>query len=56
MSVRLKLTTIAIAIILLANSLASIITLDYLNRVWMEEVQKRVRRNLNAARGACQEL
>jgi two-component system NtrC family sensor kinase len=52
MTIRLKLTTTAIAVILVANSLLSFITLQYLNRVWMWEVQTRVRRNLNAARAA----
>ena len=44
MSIRLKLTTTAIAVILVANSLLSFITLQYLSRVWMDEVQTRVKR------------
>ncbi|MCC6126075.1 MAG: cache domain-containing protein [Pirellulales bacterium] len=52
MTIRFKLTTTLIAIILVANSLLSFITLLYLSRVWMGEVQTRVRRNLNAARAA----
>ena len=49
MSIRLKLTTTAIAVILVANSLLSFITLQYLSHVWMGEVQTRVQRNLNSA-------
>ena len=52
MTIRFKLTTTAIAVILVANSLFSFITLQYLNQAWMGEVQTRVRRNLNAARAA----
>ena len=52
MTVRFKLTTTVIAVILLANMLFSFITLQYLNHEWMGEVQTRVRRNLNAARAA----
>ncbi|MGO8749353.1 MAG: ATP-binding protein [Thermoguttaceae bacterium] len=54
MSIRLKLTTTAIAVILVANSLLSFITLQYLSHVWMGEVQTRVQRNLNSARAAYQ--
>ena len=52
MSIRFRLTIVAIAVILIANSLLSFITLQYLGRVWMGEVQTRVRRNLNSARAA----
>ena len=52
MTIRFKLTTTVIAVILVANLLFSFITLKYLNHVWMREVQTRVRRNLNAARAA----
>ncbi len=52
MSIRFKLTTTAIAVILVANSLFSFITLQYLTHEWMAEVQTRVRRNLNAAHTA----
>jgi two-component system NtrC family sensor kinase len=52
MTIRFKLTTTAIAVILVANSLLSFVTLLYLNRVWMGEVQTRVGRNLNAAQAA----
>ncbi len=52
MTIRFKLTTMVIAVILVANSLLCFITLLYLSHVWMGEVQTRVRRNLNAARAA----
>jgi two-component system NtrC family sensor kinase len=54
MSIRFKLTTIAVAVILVANSLLSFITLQYLGHVWLREVQTRVQRNLNSARAAYQ--
>ena len=52
MSIRFRLTITAIAVILVANSLLSYIALQYLGRVWMGEVQTRVRRNLNSAQAA----
>ena len=52
MTIRFKLTTTAIAVILVANSLLSFMTLLYLNHVWMREVQTRVQRNLNVASAA----
>jgi two-component system, NtrC family, sensor kinase len=52
MSIRFKLTTIAVAVILVANSLLSYVFLQYLGHVWLQEVQKRVQRNLNSARAA----
>ena len=52
MSIRFKMTTIAVAVILLANSLLSFIALRYLGSVWLREVQTRVQRNLNSARSA----
>jgi two-component system NtrC family sensor kinase len=54
MSIRFKMTTIAVAVILVANSLLSFITLRYLGSVWLGEVQTRVQRNLNSARAAYQ--
>ncbi len=49
MTIRFKLTTTAVAVILVANSLLSFITLGYISRVWLGEVQTRVHRNLNSA-------
>ncbi len=54
MSIRFKLTITAVAVILVANSCLSVITLHYLSRVWLEEVQTRVQRNLGSARAAYQ--
>jgi two-component system NtrC family sensor kinase len=54
MSIRFKMTTIAVAVILLANSLLSFLALRYLGSVWLGEVQTRVQRNLNSARAAYQ--
>jgi two-component system NtrC family sensor kinase len=54
MSIRFRLMTAAAAVILVANSLLSFVTLQYLGRVWLGEVQTRVRRNLNSARAAYQ--
>lgn len=52
MSIRFKMTTIAVAVILVTNSLLSIIALRYFGTVWLAEVQTRVQRNLNSARAA----
>ena len=52
MTIRFKLTMVSIAVILVANSLLSLVGVEYLGSVWLEEVQTRVRRNLNAAWGA----
>ena len=52
MSIRFKMTTIVVAVVLVANSLLSFVTLRYLGSVWLGEVQTRVQRNLNAARAA----
>ena len=54
MSIRFKMTTIAVAVILVANSLLSFLALRYLGSVWLREVQTRVQRNLNSARAAYQ--
>ena len=50
MTIRLKVTMAAIAVILVANSLLSLVGLEYAQRVWLREVQSRVRLNLNSAR------
>jgi len=52
MTIRFRLTTTAVAVIVVANSLLSLITLLYLSHVWLGEVQTRVHRNLNSARTA----
>ncbi len=52
MSIRFRLMTIALAVIVVGNSLLSFLALQYLGRVWLREVQTRVQRNLNSARAA----
>jgi two-component system NtrC family sensor kinase len=52
MSIRFKMTTLVVAVIVVANSLLSFIALRYLGSVWLQEVQTRVQRNLNSARAA----
>jgi two-component system NtrC family sensor kinase len=42
----------AVAAVLVANSLLSFITFEYLSHVWLKEVQTRVHRNLTRARTA----
>ncbi len=54
MSIRFKMAILAVAIILVANSLLSFLALRYLGSVWLQEVQTRVQRNLNSARAAYQ--
>ncbi len=49
MTIRFRLTMAAIAVILVANSLVSLVGVEYLGRVWLEEVQTRVRLDLNSA-------
>ncbi|MCU0960456.1 MAG: cache domain-containing protein [Pirellulaceae bacterium] len=52
MSIRFKMTMIAVAVILLANSLLSFLAIRYLGYTWLREVQTRVQRNLGSARAA----
>ena len=52
MSIRFKLTTTIVAVLLIANSLLSFLVLEYLSRVWLGEVQTRVQQNVAAARTA----
>ena len=54
MTIRFKLTTIAIAVLVVANALLFLVTLQYLNRVAVGEVQTRVQRNLYSGRAAYQ--
>jgi two-component system NtrC family sensor kinase len=54
MSIRFKLTTIAIAVILVVNSFLSFVTVEYLGHIWLREIQTRVQRNLSSARAAYQ--
>lgn len=52
MTIRFKLTMGAIAVILVANSLLSLVNVVSLENAWFNEVQTRVRWNLNSARAA----
>jgi len=52
MTIRFKLTMGAIAAILVANSLFAFLNVLSLERTWQEEVQTRVRLDLNSARAA----
>jgi two-component system NtrC family sensor kinase len=49
MTIRFKLTMLALAIILLVNSLLSLAGVHYLGRTWLEEIQSRVRLDLTSA-------
>ena len=44
MSLRFKLAMLAIAVIVLVNSVPSLAGVQYLERLWLEEIQARVRR------------
>jgi two-component system NtrC family sensor kinase len=50
MTIRLKLTMGSIAVILVANAILSLVAVEYLQGVWLNEVQTRVRLDLNSAR------
>lgn len=52
MTIRLKLTVGVVAVVLVANSLLSLVSIEYLQGVWLKEVQTRVRLDLNSARAA----
>lgn len=54
MTIRFRLTTMAVAAILVANAILSFVTFEYLSHVWMREVEVRVHRNLDRARTAYQ--
>lgn len=52
MTIRLKLTMAFIAVIFIANTVLSLFTVQHIGRVWLKEVQTRVRLDLNSARAA----
>jgi two-component system NtrC family sensor kinase len=52
MTIRLKLTMLVIAIILVVNSALSLVGVQYVGRIWMQEIQNRVRLDLSSAEGA----
>lgn len=49
MTIRFRLTIAAVAVILVANSLMALVGVQYLGKVWLSEVQTRVRLDLNSA-------
>jgi two-component system NtrC family sensor kinase len=52
MTIRFKLTMTAVAVTVLANSLLLLVALQYVEHVWMKEVQTQVALDLNSARAA----
>jgi len=50
MTIRFKLTMAFIAVIFVANALLSLVIVKHLGQVWLQEVQTRVRLDLNSAR------
>ncbi|HOJ72884.1 MAG TPA: cache domain-containing protein [Phycisphaerae bacterium] len=52
MTIRFKLTMGFIAVVLVLNSLLSFATVKHLGKVWLREIQSRVRLDLNSARAA----
>ena len=54
MTIRFKLTMIVIAVILVANAVVSLVTVKSAADFWLNEVQRRVRLDLNSARTAYQ--
>ena len=50
-TIRFRLTMGIIAVVVLANAMVSLVTILHVNRVLIEEVQTRVRLNLNSAQG-----
>lgn len=52
MTIQFKLTMIVIAVIVVVNSAVSYVAVQYAGTVWLDEVQTRVRLDLNSARAA----
>ena len=52
MTIRSKLTMAAVVVTVLANSLLLLVALQYMEHVWMNEVQTQVALDLNSARAA----
>ncbi len=52
MTIRFKLTVGSIVVILVANTVLSLVSVLHLGRAWLGEVQNRVRLDLNSARAA----
>ena len=52
MTIRFKLIMAAIAIVVVANSILTLVAVEYLEHRWLDEVQNRVRLDLNSARAS----
>ena len=52
MTIRFKLIMAAIAIVVVANSILALVAIEYLEHRWLNEVQNRVRLDLNSARAS----
>jgi len=52
MTIRFKLIMAAIAIVVVANSILTLMAVEYLEHRWLDEVQNRVRLDLNSARAS----
>ena len=52
MTIRFKLLMLAIAAVLVVNSLLSLAGVQYVGRIWLNEIQQRVRMDLNSAAAA----
>ena len=52
MTIRFKLIMAAIAIVVVVNSILTLVAVDYLEHRWLDEVQNRVRLDLRAARAS----
>ena len=52
MTIRFKLLMLAIAAVLVVNSLLSLAGVQYVGRIWLNEIQRRVRMDLNSAAAA----
>lgn len=50
MTIRFRMMTAGIAVIVVVNSLLALVALQVLAHLWLDEVQKRVRKSLNSAR------
>ena len=54
MTIQFKFTMWTVAVLLVANAVLAMLTVDSIGRRWLEEVQRRVRLDLNSARAAYQ--
>ena len=52
MTIRFKLIMAAIAIVVVVNSVLALVAVEYLEHRWLNEVQNRVRLDLNSARAS----